>query len=112
MKQRRKTNFFEKIKNLLQFTFEKITYCAKREKKITCREEKSQPPLISNGKYLSSGIFPKLFKSIFLILKCNFKVFVTDSSRGRHAAPDNIYRFRELLTTLRIVGIGPGTEAI
>ena len=36
---------FQKIKNLLQFTFEKITFCAKREKKITCREEKSQPPL-------------------------------------------------------------------
>ena len=35
--------FFQKIKNLLQFTFEKITCCAKREKKITCPEEKSQP---------------------------------------------------------------------
>ena len=32
-------------KNLLQFTFEKITCYAKREKKITCHEEKSQPPL-------------------------------------------------------------------
>ena len=37
-------NFFKKIKNLLQFTFEKITCYEKREKKITCREEKSQPP--------------------------------------------------------------------
>ena len=36
--------FFQKIKNLLQFTFEKKTCCAKREKKITCREETSQPP--------------------------------------------------------------------
>ena len=33
---------------MLQFSLEKIT-CAKREKKITCREEKSQPPWISNG---------------------------------------------------------------
>ena len=46
--------FFQK-KNVLQFTFEKITCCAKREKKITCREEKSQPPppWISNGPSLS-----------------------------------------------------------
>ena len=37
-------------KNLLQFNFDKITCCAKGEKKITCREEKSQPPpWISNG---------------------------------------------------------------
>ena len=36
--------FFQKIKNLLQFTLEKITCCAKREEKITCRMEKSQPP--------------------------------------------------------------------
>ena len=27
----------------------KITCCANREKKITCREEKSQPPWILNG---------------------------------------------------------------
>ena len=46
--------FFQKIKNLLQFTFEKITCCAKREKKITCREEKSQPPWISNGPSLKN----------------------------------------------------------
>ena len=37
--------FQKKIKNLLQIAFEKITCCAKTEKKITCREEKSQPPL-------------------------------------------------------------------
>ena len=37
------------FKNLLQFTFEKIACCAKKEKIITCREEKSQPPWISNG---------------------------------------------------------------
>ena len=36
--------FFKKIKNLWLFSFEKITCCAKREKKITCHEEKSQPP--------------------------------------------------------------------
>ena len=47
--------FFQKIKNLLQFTFEKKNCCAKREKKITCREEKSQvpPPRISNGPSLN-----------------------------------------------------------
>ena len=39
------------LKHLLQVTVEKITCFAKREKKITCREEKSQPPWIglSNG---------------------------------------------------------------
>ena len=36
--------FKKKIKNLFQFPFEKMTCCAKREKKITCLEEKSQPP--------------------------------------------------------------------
>ena len=44
--------FFQKIK-ILQFTFEKITCCAKGEKKITCREKKSQPPWISNGPSLT-----------------------------------------------------------
>ena len=29
---------------MLQFTLKKITCCAKREKKITCHEEKSKPP--------------------------------------------------------------------
>ena len=47
--------FVTKIKNLLQFTFEKITCCAKSEKKITCRQEKSQPPLISNGPSLTEN---------------------------------------------------------
>ena len=37
--------FFEKIKNLLQFTFEKNNLLRKKREKITCREEKSQPPL-------------------------------------------------------------------
>ena len=32
--------FFQKM----QYTFEKLTCCAKREKKITCHKEKSQPP--------------------------------------------------------------------
>ena len=36
---------FSDFNVLLQFTFEKITCIAKREKKITCREKKSQPPL-------------------------------------------------------------------
>ena len=37
--------FYKKnLKNLLQFTFEKISYCAEREKKITCRQEKYNPP--------------------------------------------------------------------
>ena len=36
--------FSKKIKNLLQFTFEKITCFAKREKKITCHKKKYQPP--------------------------------------------------------------------
>ena len=48
--------FFENKKNLLQFTLKKKTCCAKREKKITCREEKSQPrPWISNGPSLRSN---------------------------------------------------------
>ena len=38
--------FFEKIKNLLQFIFEKNNLLCKNRKKITCREEKSQPPSI------------------------------------------------------------------
>ena len=38
----------------MQFTFEKITCCAKREKKITCHEENpTPPPWISNGPSLS-----------------------------------------------------------
>ena len=36
---------FKKIKNLLQFTFEKNNLFCKKREKITCREEKSQPPL-------------------------------------------------------------------
>ena len=46
--------FFQKNKKL---TFKKITCCAKREKKITCREEKSQPPppWISNGPSLTQS---------------------------------------------------------
>ena len=35
--------FQKKLKNLLQFTFEKNNLCKER-KKITCHEEKSQPP--------------------------------------------------------------------
>ena len=37
--------FFKKIKNLLQFAFEKNNLLCKNREKITCREEKSQPPL-------------------------------------------------------------------
>ena len=36
--------FFKKIKNLLQFTFEKNNLLCKKREKITCREENSQPP--------------------------------------------------------------------
>ena len=37
--------FFENIKKLVAVYFlKKITCCTKREKKITCHEEKSQPP--------------------------------------------------------------------
>ena len=46
--------YLKKIKNLLQFTFEKIPCCAKREKKITCSKEKSQPPWILNGQSLTA----------------------------------------------------------
>ena len=35
--------FFKKIKNLLQFTFEKNNLLCKKREKITCCEEKSQP---------------------------------------------------------------------
>ena len=37
--------FFKKIKNLLQFTSEKNNLLCKKREKITCHEEKSQPPL-------------------------------------------------------------------
>ena len=40
--------FFEK-KNLLQFAFETNNLLCKKREKITCHEEKSQPPWISNG---------------------------------------------------------------
>ena len=44
-------NFFKKIKNLLQFTFEKITCYEKREKKNNLSRGKipAPPPWISNG---------------------------------------------------------------
>ena len=47
--------FFKRIKNLLQFTFEKNNLLCKKREKITCREEKSQPPWISNGPSLTNS---------------------------------------------------------
>ena len=49
--------FFKKLKNLLQFTFEKNNLLCKKREKITCHEEKSQPPRISNGPSLSTDEF-------------------------------------------------------
>ena len=43
----------KKLKTCCGLLLKKITCCAKREKKLNCREEKSQPPWISNGPSLS-----------------------------------------------------------
>ena len=37
--------FWKKIKNVLQFAFEKNNLLCKKREKITCHKEKSQPPL-------------------------------------------------------------------
>ena len=61
--------FFQKIKNLLQFTFEKNNLLCKKREKITCHEEKSQPPpppWISNGPSLMIKQY-----SLILILQPN-----------------------------------------
>ena len=43
----------KKLKTCCGLLLKKITCCAKREKKLNCREEKSQPPWISNGPSLT-----------------------------------------------------------
>ena len=50
--------YFQKIKNLLQFTFEKNNLCKKREKNNLSRGKipaPPPPPRISNGSSLTEG---------------------------------------------------------
>ena len=47
--------FFKKIKNCCSLPLKKNNLLCKNRKKITCHEEKSQPPWISNGPYIDSA---------------------------------------------------------
>ena len=59
-------------KTLLLFTLEKNNLLYKREKNITCREKKSQPPLISNCPSLTydrmNTVIDKSYKTVRLYL--------------------------------------------
>ena len=59
--------FCKKNKNLFQLTFKKNTCCAKREKKITCHEEKSRPPSLPDIKW-SLPNYAYGFNLFFLLL--------------------------------------------
>ena len=63
--------FSPKIKNLLWFSFEKITCCAKREKKIICREENPSPP---TGYQMVRPLVLTLIEDVFFACHACFHV--------------------------------------
>ena len=77
--------FKKKIKNVLQFAFEKNNLLCKKREKITCHEEKSQPPLdikwsVPNCELILSRLppnitsylpeFPRFFNSFDYLYLC------------------------------------------